>query len=348
MQHRRHRFAASPAKNAQAPMQSEIPIPIERHALGTLAYIRRSIETSGSLAVPGHGRGRHGQHRFARRAGRLGSPVGAALAAIWMFAGATAFLVGGALMAREAAQSGHARYLGPVRKFMLCLCPALFAGARAHRRAVACAASIDLLPGTWLLLYGCAVLSASTVTIAEHHAADRASWARCSWCSARSPFVLPATDTHVILGIGFGVLHIVFGYPGRTSRPCRTRVGRRKAPRGAAGTPPPPKSPSRPVTAVPMARPHERPVRLRPADLRTRAARHHERARHERGADLQRAQVAVQRERRQSRRARPQARGSGLRRLHQILRGATPEVDLQHHGGSGARRCCATSSTSRP
>ena len=52
---------------------------------------------------------------------------------IWMFAGATAFLVGGALMARETALSGHARYLGPVRKFLLCLCPTLFAGASAHR-----------------------------------------------------------------------------------------------------------------------------------------------------------------------------------------------------------------------
>ena len=110
-------------------MQSEIPIPIETHALGTLAYIRRSIDTSGSLAVPG-------------MAGVVMGCIGllAALAAsapqwaplwplIWMLAGATAFLVGGALMARETALSGHARYLGPVRKFLLCLCPTLFAGA---------------------------------------------------------------------------------------------------------------------------------------------------------------------------------------------------------------------------
>ena len=69
-------------------------------------------------------------------------------------------------MAREAAQSGHARYLGPVRKFMLCLCPALFAGAVLTGGALARALD-GLLPGTWLLLYGCAVLSASTVTIAS-------------------------------------------------------------------------------------------------------------------------------------------------------------------------------------
>ena len=33
-------------------MQSDIPISIETRALGTLAYIRRSIESSGSMAVP--------------------------------------------------------------------------------------------------------------------------------------------------------------------------------------------------------------------------------------------------------------------------------------------------------
>ena len=48
---------------------------------------------------------------------------------IWLIAAAVALVVGGALMAREAAQSGHARYLGPVRKFLMCLCPALLAGA---------------------------------------------------------------------------------------------------------------------------------------------------------------------------------------------------------------------------
>src|SRR5580658_2167922 len=89
-------------------MQSDFPIPIETRALGTLAYIRRSIDASASMAVPG--------------------TAGVVMGVIGLLAGGVASLVGGALMAREAAQSGHARYLGPVRKFMLCLCPALFAG----------------------------------------------------------------------------------------------------------------------------------------------------------------------------------------------------------------------------
>jgi uncharacterized membrane protein len=141
------------------------PIPIESRALGTLAYIRSSIESSGSMAVPG-------------MAGIVMGAIGiiAAIAAslpmgvhhwlgIWLVAATVAFFVGGAMMARETAQSGHARYLGPVRKFLMCLCPALLAGAALT--VVLCKGSdtTNLIPGMWLLIYGCAVLSASTVTI---------------------------------------------------------------------------------------------------------------------------------------------------------------------------------------
>jgi hypothetical protein len=198
-------------------MQSEIPIPIEDRALGTLAYIRRSIETSGSLAVPG-------------MAGVVMGCIGllAALTAstarwapswpaIWMLAAAIAFLVGGALMAREAAQSGHARYLGPVRKFLLCLCPALFAGA-VLTAVLWHAGMFALLPGTWLLLYGCAVLSASTVTIPSTMRLICIMGAMFVGLGSLA-FVLPAQTHTLILGVGFGALHVVFGILiGRLSR----------------------------------------------------------------------------------------------------------------------------------
>ena len=122
-------------------------------------------------------------------------------------------------MAREAAQSGHARYLGPVRKFLLCLCPALFAGA-VLTGVLWRAGLVSLLPGTWLLLYGCAVLSASTVTIASTMRLIGIMGALfvALGCLA---FVSPARMHTALLGVGFGVLHIVFGLlVGRDER-CR-------------------------------------------------------------------------------------------------------------------------------
>jgi hypothetical protein len=190
-------------------MQSDFPISIETRALGTLAYIRRSIDSSAFMAVPG-------------MAGVVMGVIGLAAAIcgslphwsaywmqIWMIAGAIAFLVGGALMAREAAQSGHARYLGPVRKFMLCLCPALLAGA--VLTLVLCRAQMQgLLPGAWLLLYGCAILSASTVTIPATMAllCIMGALFMSLGCLA---FALPPGPHTSILGLGFGALHIVFG-----------------------------------------------------------------------------------------------------------------------------------------
>jgi hypothetical protein len=62
----------------------------------------------------------------------------------------------------------------------------------------------------WLLLYGCAVLSASTVTIAE---VARLLWVMGALFVAlgSAAFALPATLHTSLLGVGFGALHIVFG-----------------------------------------------------------------------------------------------------------------------------------------
>ncbi len=128
---------------------------------------------------------------------------------IWLVAAAVALVVGGAMMAREAAQSGHARYLGPVRKFLLCLCPALLAGA-ALTFVLWRSAATNIIPGVWLLLYGCAVLSASTVTIARTM--------RLICCMGALfmvfgvlAFAAPGQFHTLILGMGFGGLHTIFG-----------------------------------------------------------------------------------------------------------------------------------------
>jgi uncharacterized BrkB/YihY/UPF0761 family membrane protein len=185
------------------------PIPIESQALGTLAYIRASIESSGSMAVPG-------------MAGIVMGGIGivATIVAsvprgaphwlgIWLVAAAVAFALGGAMMAREAAQSGHARYLGPVRKFLLCLCPALLTGA-ALTFVLWRAGTTGLIPGVWLLLYGCAVLSASTVTIARTMRLICIMGVLFMLLGLLAFAAPPGTHT-LILGMGFGALHTIFG-----------------------------------------------------------------------------------------------------------------------------------------
>jgi hypothetical protein len=194
---------------AAIPVQSEAPAAIESRALGTLAYIRASIESSSSMDVPG-------------MAGIVMGIIGGLAAimvslprwaphwlGIWLVAAAVALLLGGALVARQIARRGHTRYLGPARKFLLCLCPALFAGA-VLTSVLWTAGMTSVIPGMWLLLYGCAVLSASTVTIAGITRLIGTMGALFVALGLMT-FALPTTAHTAMLGLGFGVLHIIFG-----------------------------------------------------------------------------------------------------------------------------------------
>ena len=96
-------------------------------------------------------------------------------------------LLGGALMAKAGRPSGHARYLGPVRKFLLCLCPALLAGCSLDDGAVAGRLCGPPGTGTWLLLYGCAVLSGEHGDRCQHHAAHMHHGRCCSSSWVASP-----------------------------------------------------------------------------------------------------------------------------------------------------------------
>jgi len=185
-------------------------VAIESRALGTLAYIRASIESSSSMDVPG-------------MAGIVMGVIGVLAAivvslprwaahwlGIWLAAAVIALVLGGALVARQIAQRGHSRYLGPVRKFLLCLCPALFAGA-VLTLVFETAGMRNVIPGMWLLLYGCAVLSASTVTVAGI-ARLICMMGGLFVALGLMTFALPVAAHTAMLGLGFGILHIVFGF----------------------------------------------------------------------------------------------------------------------------------------
>lgn len=195
--------------SAVFPIQPEASAAIESRALGTLAYIRASIESSSSMDVPG-------------MAGIVMGIIGALTAlvvslpslashwlAIWLAAAALALVLGGFLVARQVVRRGHSGYLGPTRKFLLCLLPSLLAGA-VLTSVFGTVGATGFIPGTWLLLYGCAVLSASTVTtpaIARLICIMGALFVALGTMA----FALPAASHTAMLGLGFGGLHITFG-----------------------------------------------------------------------------------------------------------------------------------------
>jgi len=191
------------------PIRSEA-IGIESRALGTLAYIRTSIESSSSMDVPGMAGIVMGIIGLLAAITVSLPRWGAHWLGIWLAAAATAFILGGALVARQIVQRGHSRYLGPVRKFLLCLCPALLAGA-VLTVVFGTTGMTNVIPGMWLLLYGCAVLSASTVTTAGI-ARLICTMGALFVALGMITFALPAAAHTAMLGLGFGVMHIIFGF----------------------------------------------------------------------------------------------------------------------------------------
>jgi hypothetical protein len=198
-----------PRPSAVLPIRPKNQATVESRALGTLAYIRSSIESSSSMDVPG-------------MAGIVMGVIGVLAAivvslprwaphwlGIWLLAAAGALVGGGALVARQVARRGHSRYWGPTRKFLLCLCPALLAGA-VLTLVFETTGMTNAIPGMWLLLYGCAVLSASTVTTAGIARLVCIMGALFVALGSMT-FALPTTAHTAMLGLGFGVLHIIFG-----------------------------------------------------------------------------------------------------------------------------------------
>jgi hypothetical protein len=189
---------------------SEAPTTIESRALGTLAYIRASIDASSSMDVPGMAGIVMGVIGLAASAAVSLPRWSAHWLGIWLAAAALALTLGGAIVARQIAQRGRTRYLGPARKFLLCLCPALLAGA-VLTLVFATADVTDFIPGTWLLLYGCAMLSASTVTTAGASRLVCIMGILFAGLGSMT-FALPAVFHTMMLGLGFGGFHIVFGF----------------------------------------------------------------------------------------------------------------------------------------
>lgn len=65
---------------------------------------------------------------------------------------------------------------------------------------------IDAIPGTWLLLYGCALISASVSTTAI------VAWMGVCFAGLGIVALVGPVALHIpLLALGFGGLHIVFG-----------------------------------------------------------------------------------------------------------------------------------------
>lgn len=186
-------------------MRQPNAVMLDAHAAATLRYIRASMEGAGTVAVSGFAGVTMGV------VGVLAAVVTSTAAmrphwlAVWLIAALVAALAGGLLMARQASLQGFTLFGAPVRKFILGLAPGLFAGA-AMTFVQWRSDDLHAIPGTWLLLYGCALISTSASTT-KMLALLGGLFALIGLVA----FWLPESLQMLALGAGFGALHLVFG-----------------------------------------------------------------------------------------------------------------------------------------
>jgi hypothetical protein len=186
-------------------MRQPNEVMLGEHAAATLRYIRASMEGAGTVAVSGLAGVTMGVIGLLAAVVASTSAMRPHWLAVWLIAAFVASLAGGVLMARQASRQGFTLFGAPVRKFVLGLAPGLFAGA-AMTFVQWQAGDLHAMPGTWLLVYGCALIStsASTTKVVGLLGGLFALLGLIA-------FWLPETLQIVALGAGFGGLHLVFG-----------------------------------------------------------------------------------------------------------------------------------------
>lgn len=186
---------------------SREPVALHDRAMDNLRYIRETMERSQSFtAVSGRGGVVMGLVALAAAVAAVGADGSAAWVLIWM--GAAVLSLGVALfsMARKARAAGSALLAGAGRKFAWSVTPPLLVGGLLTV-ALARAGLTQLLPGSWLLLYGTGVVTGGAFSVRVVPVMGLTFMA----LGAVALFC-PATWADAFMALGFGGLHILFGF----------------------------------------------------------------------------------------------------------------------------------------
>ena len=194
---------------APAPRLADPPPSLHERAAEDLRFIRGAMERSASFtAVPGLGGMAMGAVALAAAAAaRASDPAGGeAWLAVWVGAAVVAAAVGVVAMQRKAARQGLSLLQGPGRRFLLGLCPSILAGALLTA-ALARSGQHDLLPATWLLLYGAGVVAAGAYS---HHVVPLTGAAFL--LAGAAALAAPPAWGDALMAAGFGGIHLVSGF----------------------------------------------------------------------------------------------------------------------------------------
>jgi hypothetical protein len=182
------------------------PVALHDRAMDNLRFIRAAMERAGSFTgVPGWGTVLIGATALVAAVVAATRPTPEGWLAVWTVEGLLSVAIGVAAVVRKARVVGMSLVSGPAQKFALSLTPPLLAGALLTAVFVR-AGMIHTLPGVWLLLYGTGIVTAGAFSVSIVPVMG------VSFMTlGAAALFLPAAWGDLIMGLGFGGLHLVFG-----------------------------------------------------------------------------------------------------------------------------------------
>lgn len=176
-------------------------------AANDLRFIRETLATAGSFtAISGRGLMLVGATALAAALLSKRMFLGSGWMGVWMAEAALAVVILVWAAARKARRLGVPLVSAVARKFVLAMLPPLLAGA-ALTAPLWYSGHRHLVPGVWLLLYGTAVVTGGSFSV---RAVPLMGYGfMVLGCVA---LAVPLGWAWLLLGAGFGVLHMVFGW----------------------------------------------------------------------------------------------------------------------------------------
>ncbi len=193
--------SASPVRE-----RSEEPETLHERALDHLHFIRDTMEgASRFTAVPGRGIVLIGLTALAAAwlASRRATVEGWILT--WLAEAVAALAIGVSTAALKARSAGVALFSAPGRKAALAFAPPLLAGA-VLTAALYLAGRADLLPGTWLLLYGTGMVTGGAFSVRAVPVMGLG-----FMLAGVGALLGPVSWGSPAMAAGFGGLHLLFG-----------------------------------------------------------------------------------------------------------------------------------------
>jgi hypothetical protein len=179
---------------------------LHARAMDNLSFIRSTMERATAFtAVPGWGGVAMGVTALAATFVAYHSPTVNQWLAVWLVASAVAFAIGGWAMVLKARRAGTTVFSYSGRRFVLSYVPPLVVGALLTLVLVR-AALYSALPGTWLLLYGTGVVTGGAFSVRVVPIMGL-----CFMVLGAVALLAPPAWSELLLAMGFGGLHILFG-----------------------------------------------------------------------------------------------------------------------------------------